>query len=485
MFKDIIKNNVYPNFIDGKWVTTEQTIDVISPIDGKLVGKTSAMSQDDVDRATASNLEAYKTWRNTDLMERGEIIIKAADILEENAEMISDIMVTEIAKGKKDALKEIVRTAFIMRQTVEYGKQLYNKILRGDETTPGAKNTICVTRRDPLGIVLSIAPFNYPVNLSGSKLAPALMTGNVVLFKPPSQGAISALHLVRAFELAGVPKGVINTAMGRGSVIGDYLGSHKDVRMINLTASSDVGHTVAKASGMVSMIMELGGKDPAIVLEDADMDLTVSQIVGGAFSYSGQRCTAVKRVFVLDHMADDLAKRLKAKVETLTVGSPWDNCTVTHVINEKSADFIMSLVEDAKAKGATILTGDKREGNLIQPTLIDHVTTDMKIAWEEPFGPVLPIIRVKSIEEAIELSNQSEFGLQASVFTRDINKAMTIADRLEAGSVQINNAPSRGPDHFPFSGVKNSGIGVQGIQYSLEAMTQVKATILNIKSSDL
>ena len=235
---------------------------------------------------------------------------------------------------------------------------------------------------------------------------------------------------------------------------------------------------------MVPLLLELGGKDAAVVLPDADLDFAANNIVSGAFSYSGQRCTAVKRILVQEEVADALAEKLKARVEKLNVGDPWKNAAVVPLIDDKSADFVQGLVDDALNKGAELLTGNKREKNLFYPTLLDHVTKDMEIAWEEPFGPVLPIIRIKSVEEAIEIANASEYGLQSSVFTNNINQAFYIANHLEVGTVQINNKTERGPDHFPFLGVKASGMGTQGVKYSIEAMTRPKAMVVNIQKID-
>lgn len=215
--------------------------------------------------------------------------------------------------------------------------------------------------------------------------------------------------------------------------------------------------------------------------DDADLKEAAVQIISGAFSYSGQRCTAIKRVLVHENVADELVKILKAEVEKLSVGSPEHESTIVPLIDKASADFVEGLIDDAIQKGATVVTGNKRERNLIYPTLLDHVTGNMDVAWEEPFGPVVPIIRVKSDEEAIQVANKSEFGLQASIFTKDINRAFAIANKIETGSVQINGRTERGPDHFPFIGVKKSGMGAQGIRKSLESMTREKVTVLNIQ----
>ncbi len=301
------------------------------------------------------------------------------------------------------------------------------------------------------------------------------------MFKPPTQGSISGLLLAQAFAEAGLPAGVFNTITGRGSEIGDYIIEHKEVNYINFTGSTPIGERIGKLAGMRPIMLELGGKDAAVVLEDADLEHAAKQIVGGAYSYSGQRCTAIKRVIVMESVADKLAALIKAEVEKLTVGDPFDNADITPVIDHASADFIWGLIEDAQEKGASALTEIKREANLIWPALFDHVTLDMKLAWEEPFGPVLPIIRVTSVEEAIQICNQSEFGLQSSVFTNDFPKAFEIAEKLEVGTVHINNKTQRGPDNFPFLGVKGSGAGVQGIRYSIEAMTQVKSIVFDVK----
>lgn len=231
---------------------------------------------------------------------------------------------------------------------------------------------------------------------------------------------------------------------------------------------------------MRPIMLELGGKDSAIVLEDADLDLAAKNIVAGAYGYSGQRCTAVKRVLVMDSIADKLVEKVSALVNNLTVGMPEDNADITPLIDTKAADYVEGLIKDAQEKGAKEVISFKREGNLISPVLFDNVTTDMRLAWEEPFGPVLPFIRVNSVEEAIEISNKSEYGLQASVFTNNFPLAFKIAEQLEVGTVHINNKTQRGTDNFPFLGAKKSGAGVQGVKYSIEAMTTVKSTVFDI-----
>lgn len=476
------KELTFKNLVNGEWTSSEsnQFIEIYSPIGNCLVGKVPAMTKEEVDFAMKSADEAQKSWRNVAVNKRAEILYKAADLLIEKADEMSSIMMREIGKDKKSCESEILRSADYIRFTADTAKNLSGESIPGDSFPGFKKNKISVVTREPLGVVLAISPFNYPVNLAASKIAPALIAGNSVVLKPATQGSLCGLYLAKVFEQAGVPAGVLNTITGRGSVIGDYIVKHPDVDFINFTGSTEIGSRISSITSMVPLLMELGGKDAAIVLEDADLDVAASNIVAGAYSYSGQRCTAVKRILVVDKVADKLLEKVKVKVEALKVGNPVDGADVVPLIDMKSADFVWELIEDAKAKGAKLILGGNREENLIYPTLFDNVTTDMRLAWEEPFGPVLPIIRVKDKDEAIEIANKSEYGLQSSVFTENINEAFYVADRLEVGTVQVNNKTERGPDHFPFLGVKASGIGTQGIRYSIEAMSRPKATVINL-----
>lgn len=471
----------YQNLVNGEWKSSEKEITIYSPINQEELGTVPAMSQAEVDEAMQAARAALPAWRDLSAVERAAYLHKTAAILERDKEEIGTILAKEVAKGIKAAIGEVVRTADLIRYAAEEGLRITGQAMEGGGFEAASKNKLAVVRREPVGVVLAIAPFNYPVNLSGSKIAPALIAGNVVMFKPPTQGSISGLLLAKAFEEAGIPAGVFNTITGRGSEIGDYIIEHKEVNFINFTGSTPIGERIGRLAGMRPIMLELGGKDAALVLADADLEHAAKQIVAGAFSYSGQRCTAIKRVIVLESVADTLVTLLQAEVAKLTVGDPFDNADITPVIDNASADFIWGLIEDAQEKGAQALTPIKRESNLLWPVLFDQVTKDMKVAWEEPFGPVLPIIRVANVEEAIAFANESEFGLQSSVFTNDFKKAFEIAEKLEVGTVHINNKTQRGPDNFPFLGVKGSGAGVQGIKYSIEAMTNVKSIVFDVK----
>ncbi|MDF2886291.1 MAG: gapN [Lacrimispora sp.] len=476
------ENLIYNNLINGQWTesVSGDVITITSPADGSFVGKIQAISKEEVNEIIRYSKAGQPLWAVMPIYERAAILYKAAALLEERTEEISDILMMEIAKDKKSSISEVRRTVDFLRFTADAGKSLEGIAVSGENFPGGSRNKMSYIKRIPLGTVLAISPFNYPINLSASKIAPALMGGNAVILKPATQGAISALHLVKALQDAGLPAGVLQTVTGKGSEIGDYIVTHEGVDFINFTGSTEVGRHISQISCMTPLLLELGGKDAALVLEDADLEFAADNIVEGAFSYSGQRCTAVKRIITTDKVADQLVTMLKTRIEKLSVGDPRKSVVVTPLIDQKAADFAGFLTQDAIDKGAELIVGNKREGNLVYPTLLDRVTVDMEIAWKEPFSPILPIIRVKNMDEAVEIANRSEYGLQSSVFTKDINKAFHIAEKLEVGTVQINNKTERGPDHFPFLGVKASGMGTQGVRYSIEAMTRPKAITINI-----
>lgn len=484
MFQDIKNNNnQYGNLINGQWVgsQTGEWIEIHSPLADRTVGFIPALSQTEVDFILESSKKAFIQWKQVPIYERAHCMYRAATLLEEQADTLAQVLLLEVGKDYKSAHSEVLRTADYIRFAADSAKNLPGESISGDSFPGFARNKISIVSREPLGLVLAISPFNYPINLAASKIAPALLAGNTVVFKPATQGAISGLHLAKIFQQAGIPQGVLNTITGYGREIGDYVVTHPAVDFINFTGSTEVGQHIAQKVRMIPLLLELGGKDAAIVLEDADLTLTADNIVAGAYSYSGQRCTAVKRVLVVEQVADQLVAMLKERVEKLPAGNPLetDNPVVVPLIDTKSADYVMQLIEDSTQKGAKLLVGGNRIGNLIDATLIDKVTTDMDLAWEEPFGPVLPIIRVKNKDEAIDIANRSDYGLQSSVFSTNIDQAFYVANRLEVGTVQVNNKTERGPDHFPFLGIKSSGIGVQGIKYSIEAMSRPKAIVIN------
>lgn len=463
----------------------EATVEIISPVDGSLVGRLHEFSRDEIDAVFTACARHRASWGDRPVDERGRILHRAADLLEERADELAELLVMEIAKARKDARDEVVRSADFIRFTAEEAKRVVGDSQFSDAFPRQSRNKLSVSYRVPLGTVLAIPPFNYPINLGVSKIAPALAAGNAVVLKPPTQGSCAGTLLGSIMIEAGVPPEVLHVVTGRGSRIGDYLVEHAGVDMISFTGSSETGRSLAKRTGMVPLLLELGGKDAAIVLADADLDGAAADIVSGAYAYSGQRCTAVKRVLVVESAADALVETIAERVRALTVGDPRDDCAITPVVDPRSAERCDALVEQALSMGATMVVGGERRDRLIPPILLDHVTPEMEIAWEEPFAPILPVLRVDNAQRAVELSNRSEYGLQAAIFSRDIDLAMQISLRLDVGTVQINGRTARGPDHFPFIGTKSSGMGTQGVRFSIEAMTRLKSMVFNMRPLDL
>eukprot|EP00798_Chlamydomonas_sp_ICE-L_P013750 gene13750-19654_t len=460
----VTASGAYKYYINGQWKesTSGKTVQIINPTTMDVAYNVQACTQTEVNEMFDSAKAAQKQWARTPLWRRAQLLHKVADVMRNNAQPMADCLVKEIAKTAKDSLVEVIRSAEFMDYTAEEGVRFLGEgqTLSPDSFPGQARNKMCLVSKVPLGVVLCIPPFNYPVNLAVSKLAPALMAGNAVVLKPPTQGAVAGLHMAACFHAAGLPTGLLSVATGRGSEIGDFLTMHPSVSCISFTGG-DTGIGICKKAGMIPIQMELGGKDVCIVCEDADLDSAAKHIVKGGLSYSGQRCTAVKLIMVEHKVADALIQKILPLVNKLTVGRPEDNCDITPVVSESSANFIESLVEDAR-------------------THVDNVTPAMRLAWEEPFGPVLPIIRVESSQQAVEHCNKLSFGLQGCLFTKDINKAIQLSDAMETGTVQINAAPARGPDHFPFQGFRASGIGSQGIKNSLQMMVKTKSTVISL-----
>lgn len=467
-------------YINGKFVDTEKTMDVYSAIDGSLIGSLPAVSKHQVDIAYEGSFRSFNIWKNLAPEMRIKKVKEFADLFIKDKEHLARIMVLEIGKSYKDAIAEIERSYEYILETIQvYRTQFINPTIM-DETIHKVHGKVGKFYNVPIGVVLAISPFNYPVNLSIAKIIPTILVGNTVVFKPATQGALVASQLAKYFDYVKLIPGVFNLVIGKGSEIGDYIVENKRIAGCTFTGSTDIGKKIAQKLWMKPLVLELGGKDAAIVTSNANLEKTAKEIVKGAFSYSGQRCTAIKKVLVLEDVADKLVELIANNIRALSVGNPFDNVDVVPLIDKKSLDYNLGLVEDARNQNARIVCGGGIVGhNLLEPTLIDYVTSEMRIAWEEPFGPILPVTRVKSVNEAIAVANSSEYGLQGSIFSDDLNEALMIAKHFDTGTVNINKSSSRGPDIFPFVGIKNSGFGVQGVVDSLKAMTRIKGIVEN------
>ena len=472
-------------YFDGtSWKPSEsgKTVSVISPIDGAVVGNLSIVTPREIDQIMAVSKASQPAWEATPLYKRVSVMHLAADWIRQFQEYLTSVMIREIGKSAEEAKSEIVRTADLIDYFADEAEALRGETIDSDNFPGYEKGKIAIVERVAHGVVLAIAPFNYPVNLSASKIAPALLMGNSVVVKPPTMGGISGLHLVRIFEKAGVPKGVITVVTGTGDDIGDYVVRHNAVSMVAFTGSSDTGLAIAGKAPMKPLLFECGGNNPVVIMPDADLGVAAREIIKGGFAYSGQRCTGIKYVLTTAAIREQLMEQiLKLMPEMVHAGDPRSPETklVGPVISESAAIRIEEAIQSSVNNGATIVTGGKRTNAMIEPTILTGVLPTMPVIAKETFGPVVSFVDIQSFDEAVTIINNSSYGLQASVFTKDEGTGIVFGGKLHVGTVQINGSPQRGPDHFPFLGVKHSGTGVQGVRYSLEAMSRIHPIVLN------
>ena len=472
--------NNLPILVNGSLIDSSEKIYIKSPITNSDYASVPYFDPKFiVNNAMNAAHNAFIEWSKTTFEYRKKLLLQFKQLVLDNLDHLTDIIVNEIAKSKKDSQNEIIRTMEYLDKTINEYEHLLNNPLIIDEKIHHVKNKVGKFILEPLGVVLAIAPFNYPFNLLLTKIIPALISGNTVVYKPAINGSAIGAEISKLFLMAKFPSGVVNCVVGYGNEVGDLLVTHKYVNMISFTGSSEVGNHIFKICNKIPLVLELGGMDPAIVCDDANIELAADEIVKGSLLFNGQRCTATKRIFVHKSIHTKLVNIIKSKIVKLSVGSPLDNCFITPLINNEKADYIIELANEAILKGANSILKIQRQNNLVWPILLDNVTIDMKVVNTEPFGPILPIIEFENINDAIKYANISEYGLQASVFTSNIDLANNIASQLECGTVNINKSSSRSPDEFPFMGIKNSGLGTQGVKYAILSMTKLKGIIYN------
>jgi glyceraldehyde-3-phosphate dehydrogenase [NAD(P)+] len=464
--------------LGGSWYGKSERIEVRSPIDGALVATVPSCSTSEAERAVESAYSSRNSIRVIPAVKKIEIFQRTRELLLQNAEPFISVLALEAGKPHSNAHGEVKATAERLKLTPEeYGK-IRGEHIPGDwsDETIGTDADVL---REPLGVVLAISPFNYPLYITATKVIPALLAGNSVVVKTSSKDPLSFLMFARLLELSGIPAPCLNVITGRG-LIGEHLAAQEKISMLTFTGSTEVGRTLARVAGLKKLHMELGGKGCAIILKDANLDLAATETVKGSISYSGQRCDAVSRVFVEANVADLFLKKVLAEVATYKMGDPRDSSVkLGPLIDHSAVERVHELVTDAVKRGAKLLVGGKYEGNFYEPTVLDKVPMDSRVMWEETFGPVIPIAYVKDADEAIELANKSHFGLDSCVFTDNINLARKVAKRLEEGEVTINAAPRHGVGYYPFGGNKDSGMGREGIGYSIEEMTRLKTIVYN------
>lgn len=471
------------SLIAGAWVDSSdgKVIEVINPATRELVDTVPSLTKEDTERAVEAAYVAQKDWANKSVVERCAILTKFAQLVLRDKESLAKLLSDETGKPIREAHNEIANIQVGVPAYVEKVKHDYgNVIYRGTEA--GQENTIQYTIQQPLGVVVAIIPFNFPSDIFINKVPPALLMGNSVILKPASVNPLTLTKYVELLVEAGVPSGVISVVHGSGNVVGKTLTSHPKVDMVTLTGSTAAGIDAAKncAEHCAHSSLELGGNDAFIICADGDLDLAVEETVWGRLYNTGQVCCASKRFLVENSVKDEFIEKMVAKIRTLKVGMPADPTSdIGCLISEEAAIEVENQVNQTVAEGARIVIGGRREGAFYAPTIIDGITKDMAVAKDmEIFGPVISIIGFDTIEEAVEIANQSIYGLSAGIITRDMSKAIKVSEKVESGGFVVNGASFFRSFEQPFGGWKYSGIGNEGIMTTLREMSRTKTVIL-------
>lgn len=475
----------YKNFINGKWVesSSQEAYEVMNPADTEeMIGKFPLSTEEDIENAVTSAHKAFSTWRKVPASERASNIYCFIDLLSQNKERIAEALCKEQGKPINEALTEVTRGISEMKFVAGEAVRLDGTTLPSDR-----RGVINMAVRVPIGVIAAITPWNFPVLTPLRKVIPALVCGCTVVLKPASDTPLTSVILTELLEEAGLPEGTVNLVIGRGRKVGDALVGHPLVKGVSFTGSTPVGRNIYEtaAKNFTKVQLELGGNNPAVVAEYEDLEDAATQIVAGCYSNAGQRCTAIGRVIVLDKHADELEQHIKDKVKQFKVGNGMDLETkIGPVVSENALNALLEYMDIAKQEGALIILGGRQltggiydKGYYFEPTIIT-ASSDMRIAKEEIFGPVLVIVRASSFEEAIEMSNNTEYGLTASIFTDRMKLGYRFMDEVESGMIHINNGTvSEG--HMPFGGVKNSGVGPFSIgATNKDFYTELKVTYI-------
>lgn len=466
-------------YINGKWQEGSDYYDLKSPYNCDFITEVSLATPQEVEEALVSAEKGKEKIKKLTSLERSKILERASAIFEQRLEECAQILTLENAKPIKSARGEIRRTIETYKFAAEEAKRIHGETIPMDAAASGA-GRFAYTRKEPLGIIAAITPFNFPFNLVAHKLGPAIASGNSVVLKPAYQTPLSALLTAEIFEEAGLPPGVLNVVTGRGSMIGDILVQDSRVNMVTFTGSLEVGLGIKAKAGLKKVTLELGSNSGLIVDSTDDLDEVVAKSVVGSFAFAGQVCISIQRIYVQQRLYDEFVSKFVERTQELVKGDPRDeNTDISAMIHFNEAERIEQWLEEAQNSNAKILCGGKREGSLFEPTIITDASSNLSINSDEAFAPIVTIQPYQEWEEAVAMINDSSYGLHAGVFTTSMEKAFDASERMEVGGVMINDIPSFRVDHMPYGGVKNSGIGKEGIKYSVEEMMNLKMVGFN------
>ena len=472
--------------INGKFVdaSDKSVIEIVNPYTQKVISKVPNCTVKDVNKAVGFAVKAQKSWAKVPVYKKVEIIDKFLDLVDENRQDIAKTLCLETGKPIAQAYAEVDNIRIAFNAFSEKAKHLYGNVIPAG-TEAGQDNTIQITVREPLGVMVAIIPFNLPLDLFDQKVAPAILAGNAVIVKPPHQNPTAIIKLVKLMHDAGFPNGVVQVLTGEGSKTGDALTKHPLVNGISFTGSVPVGKSVYQngATHLAHTTLELGANDAFIVLEDADIDLAVEEIIWGRMYNAGQVCVASKRFIVDKKVLKEFEQKVVERLKKIVVGNPLDKKTYIGTLVTKSAcDKVQKQVNKIIEQGGQLIYGGKSEGAVYYPTVITNIPKTADVAKDdEVFGPVVSIIPCDGVEEAVEIANQTSYGLGSCVFTKDMKTAFKVASAIEAGGCVINGASFHRSFEMPFGGYKISGIGTEGVMSTFDQVTKTKTiTLKNI-----
>lgn len=465
------------SLIEGKSVrhSAANEMEVFNPFNDEVVGKVSLASEEIAEKAIESAYDVFHhTMKKMPSYKRADILRKTAVLLKERTEDFAKILTMEAGKPVRDARAEVGRSIQVLQFAADEAKKIGGELVPMDAAI-GGENRIGMVRRNPIGVVSAITPFNFPLNLALHKLAPAFAAGNTVVLKPSGQTPLSAYMLAKLFEEGGLPQGALNLVIGKSSEVGGVLVEDPRISKITFTGSPAVGINLRKKAELKKVTLELGSNSPNIIFKDGDIEAAAKGLVKGAFAFSGQVCISAQRIYVQKEVYQEFLHQFVALTNNLVLGDPAEEETdIGPMISEQEAIRAEDWIKEAVKANGKVVSGGNRNGMLLEPTILTNVERDMKVVCEETFAPIVSVIPFETEEEVIDMANDSSFGLQAGVFTSDVNRAMKIADSLDIGGVWINETSTYRQDNYPYGGVKLSGIGKEGVKYAVDDMTESK-----------
>ncbi|MEO8027647.1 MAG: aldehyde dehydrogenase family protein [Bryobacteraceae bacterium] len=467
-------------FIGGEAVETGKTFEVSLPFDSSVVAEVQEADGATLDRAVASAREGAAAMAKLTLYDRAELLMRVHDLVRRDLGEFARLICLETGKPIREARVEAERSLQTLIASAHEARQLCGEVIP-IEAAPVGKGRMAMTVREPVGVIGAITPFNVPMNLALHKVGPALAGGNAVVHKPAEKTPLSATRLAHLFAEAGAPKGAYNVVHGTGPELGPNMATHPGIDMLTFTGSVAVGRSLKTVAGLKKMTLELGNNSAAILEPDTDLDWAVGRCVAGAFANSGQVCISVQRIFVHESLASEFLERFKAGAEALKIGHPMEDSTeISSLITQAAAERVESWIREAVDAGGKVVTGGRRTGATISPTIVTGIADKVRLSCEEAFGPVAVVHVYRDLEDTIARVNQGPFGLQAGIFTRDIERAFRAAHALRYGGVMINDVPMYRADHMPYGGVKDSGTGREGPKYAIEEMTELKTIVWKV-----